>query len=80
MKHSLKWEIIWISGLIILGVGFGILAIYFWGTPSVDNISTVFTIRFNDFTFIMFTYCAVKYVFHFSFCYRPTSFLNEGLG
>jgi 1A family penicillin-binding protein len=39
MKNSLKWEIVWISSLIILGVGFGVLAIYFFGTPSVKNIA-----------------------------------------
>lgn len=40
MKHSLKWEIIWIFGLIVLGGSLGVLAIYFFGTPSVTNISS----------------------------------------
>ena len=39
MKHSLKWEIMWIISLIILGVFCGILAIYFFGTPSVKSIA-----------------------------------------
>lgn len=40
MKRALKWEIIWLFGLIVLGGGLGILAIYFFGTPSVTNISS----------------------------------------
>lgn len=39
MKRSLKWEIAWISSLAALGVFFGILAIYFFGTPSVADIA-----------------------------------------
>lgn len=39
MKHSLQWEVLWISSLIILGTGLGILAIYFFGTQSVADIA-----------------------------------------
>ena len=39
MKHSLRWEIAWITSLVILGIGLGILAIYFFGTPSVADIA-----------------------------------------
>lgn len=39
MKYSLKWEILWILNLVVLGVILGILAIYFFGTPSVKNIA-----------------------------------------
>ncbi|MEI8096877.1 MAG: PBP1A family penicillin-binding protein [Candidatus Moraniibacteriota bacterium] len=40
MKRSLKWEIIWIFGLIVLGGIFGILSIYFFGTRNITNISS----------------------------------------
>lgn len=39
MKLSLKWEITWIVSLIILGTFFGILAIYFFGIPSIARIT-----------------------------------------
>jgi 1A family penicillin-binding protein len=39
MKYSLKREIAWISSLVVLGVVLGILAIYFFGTSSVADIT-----------------------------------------
>lgn len=39
MKYSLKREIAWISSLVVLGVILGILAIYFFGTSSVADIT-----------------------------------------
>lgn len=39
MKRVLLHEILWIAGLIVLGTVFGILAIYFFGTPSVKEIA-----------------------------------------
>ncbi|PIX90329.1 MAG: hypothetical protein COZ29_00565 [Candidatus Moranbacteria bacterium CG_4_10_14_3_um_filter_45_9] len=41
MKHSLGWEITWIVSLSISGVFFGILAIYFFGTQSIKNITNL---------------------------------------
>lgn len=41
MKHSLKWEIIWVVSLSITGVFFGILAIYFFGTQNIKNITNL---------------------------------------
>ncbi len=39
MTRPLKWEIAWIASLVMLGIFFGILAIYFFGTPSVADIA-----------------------------------------
>lgn len=38
MKRSLRREIAWAFSLIVFGIVFGILAIYFFGTPSIENI------------------------------------------
>jgi penicillin-binding protein 1C len=39
MKRSIIREILWILSLLVFGTGFGVLAIYFFGTPSVKNIA-----------------------------------------
>ncbi len=39
LSHFVRKEASWFSGLLILGVGFGIVAIYYFGTPSVKNVT-----------------------------------------
>ncbi len=38
--RSLFREILWFSGLFVLGVAFGIASIYLWGTPSVEGVAS----------------------------------------